>query len=1124
MCPECRQSMDVGELQPNSMAVNLLSTMKTCCIYKANGCKWKGFVRVLAAHHKECCFTVTRCPFGCGACVDRNTLQKHRGVCEYRQVNDCACNETFRAKDRADHENACLAFLQQKLPLVRAQRDQANEEVRGLLQRTQALQARVAEQDVSTASSISSSLHLSLALLSILGQLVRPDGTLALALALLINVHSRDAPAIRRIGWWLPLASICVDAAWMTFLGPADLLPSPTSWLFAADLLPGPDHPTEDDGEVPSFVDYGGQPLDDRLALAYVAASVTVRLMLMLLHGPLLRALHSAAETAATLSQDAKAAAKTGSAERHINPHVPAPVTPALLHVEAAPARGTVGEATGPAEPMVKMPSGATASRRGELTCAERVMETLGLLLLLVSMLGALARPDAGGALALLVLCALPESRLYFSRVLLGASLLAIATDVVWLHAHAFPHVPLADLLTALMLPRQLPGLIDAVDASSAPPAAARALQLGLLATLVSLPLKFAITLIAVHTLCLPHVAEQRHFRFRGPAAATAAAAADANGEAHSGGDAAAGAAPAAERQGSVQQQRRQMSARARELEATHEVQLEEAKRAYTLCFLALLLAVALGAIKGLAAPLGSPEVYILALLAAYGCLRHSRLADSEPRRCHAVLVHTAALLGALVLVDGARLLKADGVAAGSVRWEQLDLRDKILLGCSVISLLLIFVLLASFARLARCLSSLMHRADGRLTAEHSSCLAARARAVALLGFCLAALVSCARRDADVPVFALGLHAISAHAEAEAATTLVTLGPALPPPPAERHGLPFRARSLASPQSEARARWAAELPVRRMLFCLAPDARRRTGGLLSTVSLLTLTSIADGYWGLLTFTAASTVSTASTASTASATSAAASRSGAEPASLLATLSHLSVEAVQSTLVAHAAAVETTLITVKLAVKLLFIPLGVQLVLLRWRSSEGATHAAAGRVTGIAGSGVLFTLSATLLLVASVSTAGLTTVAAAVPTAGSGAAVAIHEADAADSTDSGLLAISLATGPSAALAVLGCGLALGSGGRRLELLISAAAFLASTADASWLIFGPLRLSPTDLVALIEGRISDYWAQLPARLVVPVVSLLLQAPLQLGLCIGAAHNSCTHQAAGLSSSST
>lgn len=51
-CAECRRPVAEEELQPNAMAINLLHTMKTCCIYKSNGCPWKGLVRDLAAHHK----------------------------------------------------------------------------------------------------------------------------------------------------------------------------------------------------------------------------------------------------------------------------------------------------------------------------------------------------------------------------------------------------------------------------------------------------------------------------------------------------------------------------------------------------------------------------------------------------------------------------------------------------------------------------------------------------------------------------------------------------------------------------------------------------------------------------------------------------------------------------------------------------------------------------------------------------------------------------------------------------------------------------------------------------------------------------------------------------------------
>ena len=114
------------------MATNLLQTMRSCCIYKANGCRWKGLVRDLAAHHKECAYAVTQCPYGCGERVDRHTMRSHQRTCTWRLVNDCPCHTPFMLKDREAHEARCLPFLQQKLPLVTAERDAATETMRQL--------------------------------------------------------------------------------------------------------------------------------------------------------------------------------------------------------------------------------------------------------------------------------------------------------------------------------------------------------------------------------------------------------------------------------------------------------------------------------------------------------------------------------------------------------------------------------------------------------------------------------------------------------------------------------------------------------------------------------------------------------------------------------------------------------------------------------------------------------------------------------------------------------------------------------------------------------------------------------------------------------------------------------
>eukprot|EP00967_Tisochrysis_lutea_P067750 scaffold88600_cov29-Tisochrysis_lutea.AAC.2 len=49
------------------MAAKLLRTMRTCCIYKSNGCPWKGRVKELGVHHRECRFAVSKVRVYCSA-------------------------------------------------------------------------------------------------------------------------------------------------------------------------------------------------------------------------------------------------------------------------------------------------------------------------------------------------------------------------------------------------------------------------------------------------------------------------------------------------------------------------------------------------------------------------------------------------------------------------------------------------------------------------------------------------------------------------------------------------------------------------------------------------------------------------------------------------------------------------------------------------------------------------------------------------------------------------------------------------------------------------------------------------------------------------------------------------
>ena len=99
--------------------------MQTCCIYKTNGCPWKGKVNELADHQQVCVYQVTVCPYGCGEKVDTKALRTHQKKCEFRPVNDCPCGQSFRFNQRREHRQNCLAWHQQMVPSLRQARDEA---------------------------------------------------------------------------------------------------------------------------------------------------------------------------------------------------------------------------------------------------------------------------------------------------------------------------------------------------------------------------------------------------------------------------------------------------------------------------------------------------------------------------------------------------------------------------------------------------------------------------------------------------------------------------------------------------------------------------------------------------------------------------------------------------------------------------------------------------------------------------------------------------------------------------------------------------------------------------------------------------------------------------------------
>ena len=102
-----------------------------------------------------------------------------------------------------------------------------------------------------------------------------------------------------------------------------------------------------------------------------------------------------------------------------------------------------------------------------------------------------------------------------------------------------------------------------------------------------------------------------------------------------------------------------------------------------------------------------------------------------------------------------------------------------------------------------------------------------------------------------------------------------------------------------------------------------------------------------------------------------------------------------------------------------------------------------------------------------------------------------------------------MAIGLAAGPTAALAVKGCGVALGSGGRQSGVLVIASSLALLLADATWLWAGPLGLRWGDLAPLGSGTLPDRWQVLPSPLMALASTFLLQFPLKLTICVTTAY---------------
>ena len=150
-CAECRKPLKAEDLQSNTMALNLLDSLKTCCIHQHNGCAWKGKVTELAAHQAVCTYapatTTTTCPYGCGQKVDSKRLHAHQKSCEFRPVSTCPCGKTFRFNQRREHRQTCLAWHQHMVPSLRLARDQATDELALKSETLRRLRLRGAERE-----------------------------------------------------------------------------------------------------------------------------------------------------------------------------------------------------------------------------------------------------------------------------------------------------------------------------------------------------------------------------------------------------------------------------------------------------------------------------------------------------------------------------------------------------------------------------------------------------------------------------------------------------------------------------------------------------------------------------------------------------------------------------------------------------------------------------------------------------------------------------------------------------------------------------------------------------------------------------------------------------------------
>ena len=998
-CAECHKPLKAEDLQSNTMALNLLNSLKTCCIYKHNGCPWKGKVNELPAHQIVCTYALTACPYGCGQKVDSKGLLTHQKSCGFRPVNNCPCGQTFRFNQRREHRQTCLGWHQHMVPSLRLARDQATDELALKSETLRRLQLRCAEREAITASTNLDSLAMCLAMTALVACEARPDASLAVALYLAVSCQARQLHALR-FGRQLLAGSLLADIMWVVLLGPREPFPA----ALAAS------------GEAEAEAAIGGP-----YTVGLVGAVAALKTALLLLLPRVVSTLEGLQAAQEEFDQEGKLA------ESVADPSVIAR-SPMIT-----PAENSHEFGSGPVAPLAAdklaaeefrawplLPRAATSSLYSPLRLW---LDGLGRILFVIALWGCICRADAGAAVALLVLTNVCESRLYFSRVLVGAIALSLSLDAVWLQQE------LPDIATALF-----GGGLRAVVVLAAQLPLREHMAMWCL--LLSLPVKLLLLFTGLHLLCLPFAIEAQPFRFDADAdanadadTATAAANTAANtaadtASATASGDVSAHAPSPADGvlcspfvSGSVLSSSTAKKHERRRLLRVHELQLQRAKGAVTICFLGLLLATACAPLRQ---TLSGMEVYVFTMLAAYGCLRHSHICASQPLLCRAMLGKAMRLLLLSLLVEGWRVARDRNMVLHD--WPVLSLIKKLSFASLTADVVLLLLLLYALLRLFLTL-----QAAGTSGVARRLWLS-RTRHAALASFGLAMGVASLRCEPDCAVLALALFATTEDLEVRR----VVQHPALASAGAGRVGV----------------RAAAALPA-----CFAPNPARRSGGLLTALLLCGLTAGAD-VWAIGVLLRA-----------------------------------------DSSLLASA---EPSLMLLKLVAKGAFVGCAVQLLNVR-RSSLPHTPVASVQEDG----NLLHTASALLLV-----TVCLVSVAHTLSADGWLVEwLSAYPLASLDAADAAAIAIAtgLAAGPTAALAVTGCGVALGSGGRRGGVLVIASSLALLLVDATWLWAGPLGLRWGDLAPLGSGTLPDRWQALPSPLMVVASTFLLQFPLKLTICV-------------------